>query len=227
MKKRDLDNKTLDSIGRKLIERANPRSNDIEKIISNPHLFSSVRNRIAANGSPSLNEQTDSLALLFIRRNTAAFAVGVLILSIATIALRVFRSENTFLAVTKVQVPDVIPEVARPEVPPDPFVGKLSAGRAFDIEIPAEKSVVRTAVKKVERPPAHKTHEPVGEFYALSTAYGQDETAGGGRIIRVDVPRSSLFALGVNIPLENDAEVVKADLLIGSDGMTHAIRVVK
>ena len=41
------------------------------------------------------------------------------------------------------------------------------------------------------------------------------------------MPRSALFAMGVNIPLENDAEVVKADLLVGTDGVTRAIRVVE
>jgi len=39
--------------------------------------------------------------------------------------------------------------------------------------------------------------------------------------------RASLFAMGINIPLENGAEVVKADLLVGPDGVTRAVRLAK
>src|SRR5438874_326484 len=135
MQKANLDNKTLDIIGQRLVRGATPCSSEIEEMIANPDLFAAIRKRIAA----------------------------------------------------------------------------------------AEASASNKTVRKRQ---TNTNHEPAGEFYALSTGYDQDETTGGGRIIRVDMPRSSLFALGVNIPLENDAEVVKADLLIGSDGMTHAIRVV-
>ena len=50
--------------------------------------------------------------------------------------------------------------------------------------------------------------------------------SGGGQVVRVEMKRSSLFALGVNIPLENDDTVIKADLLIGRDGVTRAIRMI-
>ena len=63
----------------------------------------------------------------------------------------------------------------------------------------------------------------IGHF--VSAGYDPDES--GGRIIRVDMQRSSLFALGVNVPLENGPDAIKADLLIGPDGMTRAIRVVQ
>ena len=69
------------------------------------------------------------------------------------------------------------------------------------------------------------SHE--GEFYALSFAGDPNEAERGGRIVRVDIPRSTLYAMGVDIPLENEAETVKADLLVGNDGVTRAIRVVK
>jgi hypothetical protein len=61
----------------------------------------------------------------------------------------------------------------------------------------------------------------------LSFAGDLEETAAGGRIIRVDMSRSSLFAMGVDIPLENGREMVKTDLLIGSDGMARAVRIVE
>jgi len=228
MRKTILDNKTLDTIGKKLVESGVTRSSDIERIISKPYLFAAVRERIAVNETQSLLAPAGSLAMLFIKRNAASFAGGVLILVVGAVAVSFFRSENTLVAVTKVKVPDAIPEVARPVFPPQGIDSKLSAGRAFDPEIQPIKSVANVSAKRPgQRQQTNAIHEPAGEFYAISASYGADDDAAGSRIIRVDVPRSSLFALGVNIPLENDAEVVKADLLIGSDGVTRGIRVVK
>ena len=45
--------------------------------------------------------------------------------------------------------------------------------------------------------------------------------------MRVEMSRASLFAMGINIPLENGAEVVKADLLVGPDGVARAVRLAK
>ncbi|MEP6788507.1 MAG: hypothetical protein ABJB40_08750 [Acidobacteriota bacterium] len=227
MNNRDLNNETLDMIGRKLVEAGSPRSNEIEKVISNPHLFVAIKRTIAADEAASSNFRNRNVALAFIMRNAAAFAAGVLILFVGAFALRIFRSEKTLPVVSK--VPDAIPEVARSVFPPQGMdVGKLSAGRAFEPAIQPIKSLAKTVSTRVERKEKTRAfHEPANEFYAISTSCGQDDGADGSRIVRVDVPRSSLFALGINIPLENDAEVVKADLLIGSDGVTRAIRVVK
>jgi hypothetical protein len=46
-------------------------------------------------------------------------------------------------------------------------------------------------------------------------------------VIRVDVPRSTLFAMGFPVSLENESPTVKADLLIGPDGATRAVRLVE
>jgi hypothetical protein len=46
-------------------------------------------------------------------------------------------------------------------------------------------------------------------------------------LVRVELPRSSLVAMGVDPPAENDAQKVKTDLLIGSDGVMKAVRFVK
>ena len=53
------------------------------------------------------------------------------------------------------------------------------------------------------------------------------ESARGGRVIRVEVSRATLFAMGINVPLENESPTVKADLLVGPDGVTRAIRLVE
>ena len=48
-----------------------------------------------------------------------------------------------------------------------------------------------------------------------------------GSIVRVELPRSALVALGLTVPLENSSPTVKAELLLGSDGVTRGIRIVE
>lgn len=229
MNTRNLKNNELDLIGRKLIERGNLRSPDIEKIISNPDLFGLVNARIAAEGKTEASKAASSWGVLsFIRRNAIAFA-GVAVVVIAAIAaVSLLRSEKDMIATNEVQVQAAMPEAARPDNLPPQAVGRnQSQGRASDRDFRIEKAVVRQHVRSVDRKPqAHPSTEPDADFYAISYAGDPDDT-GGGRIIRVDMSRSSLLALGVNVSLENEAEVVKADLLVGSDGVTRAIRVVK
>jgi hypothetical protein len=104
----------------------------------------------------------------------------------------------------------------------------IDQGRAQDRELTYEKAVVKqTSNLDVRRPRKAANIEPDAVFFPISYAGEPEEASYGGRIIRVDLKRSSLFAMGVNLPLENDDEVVKADLLVGSDGVARAIRVIK
>jgi hypothetical protein len=49
----------------------------------------------------------------------------------------------------------------------------------------------------------------------------------GGQIIRVEVPRSALVNFGLPVNMNRYHEKVKADVLLGVDGIAHAIRFVQ
>ena len=49
----------------------------------------------------------------------------------------------------------------------------------------------------------------------------------GGQIVRVELPRSALVRFGLPVNMERLNEKVKADVLLGVDGMAHAIRFVQ
>jgi hypothetical protein len=48
----------------------------------------------------------------------------------------------------------------------------------------------------------------------------------GGQIVRVELPRSRLASFGLPVNMDRADEKVKADVLIGVDGLAHAIRFV-
>lgn len=58
--------------------------------------------------------------------------------------------------------------------------------------------------------------------------YGDDHPPmESGEVIRVEMPRSALIALGLPVNVERADQPVKADLLIGEDGLARAIRFVR
>lgn len=49
----------------------------------------------------------------------------------------------------------------------------------------------------------------------------------GGRMVRVELPHSALATLGLPVNMDRANERVKADVLVGVDGLAHAIRFVR
>jgi len=222
MQKRKLNNKTLDAIGKKLFEREVLPHSDIDAVVSNPNLFALVVAKIEAEGKAP---QRMEPAIPFFRRNALSFASVAAVVLFTIAAVSFFGPEKRPVVAKVVQIPDAVPEVvARPVFPPQGMnVGKLSAGHAPQDSIRAEKAVVIRRDDRTRRKPVNV--EPEAEFYPVSWT-GDPADTSGGHVIRTKLKRSSLFALGVNIPLENDEEMVKADLLVGSDGVTRAVRIV-
>ncbi len=231
MTRKRIQNSDLDLIGKKLIERGSFAVREIDEIVSNPELFGLINARIAVNGkTPTAAVTGGSYLFSFIRRNAIAFAGTAIVVTAGIAAMSLLRSEKVPIAANAVQVPAAMPVAARPDLPPqEVVVGRNpSPGRAADRDVVYEKAVVRQpSINNGRKPQLAVSSEPDGEFYAISYGGDPSDASDGGRVVRVDMKRSSLFAMGVNVPLENDGEFVKADLLVGRDGVTRAIRVIK
>lgn len=74
--------------------------------------------------------------------------------------------------------------------------------------------------------PESEPQELVTDFFSLVPASGFAPTE-GGQLVRLEVPRASLASLGVPIPVGNPDGSVTADLVMGYDGVAHAIRFVQ
>jgi hypothetical protein len=73
---------------------------------------------------------------------------------------------------------------------------------------------------------SHAAREVATDFIPLSymnVVSLQD----GGQIVRVELPRSALVNFGLPVNMDRDNEKVKADVLLGVDGLAHAIRFVQ
>ena len=62
-----------------------------------------------------------------------------------------------------------------------------------------------------------------GEFMALPNAARLAPNE-DGNLVRVEVPRSTMIALGYPVAADQGAELVQADVVLGSDGLARAVR---
>ena len=53
------------------------------------------------------------------------------------------------------------------------------------------------------------------------------EQMDGGQVMRVELPRSALMSFGLPMDMERASERVKADVVVGNDGLARAIRFVR
>lgn len=226
MKAKIQDKNTLDRIGKDLIRRDVVPAEAIERIVSNPYLFSRVAAQLESEKKPVTGRSP-----LFVRY--AAAGAGMLVVAIAFVAAAVsLRSVKEVSHVIEVQAPADVPATVRPaNLPPLRAGSNPTSGRTAHFEAEPAAAVERTVVKTVYNKPSTKREPSIDEsdtpeFIPVAYAGDPRETA-GAHIVRVDMPRSSLFALGINVPLENDSDTVRADVLVGADGVTRAIRVLK
>lgn len=91
-----------------------------------------------------------------------------------------------------------------------------------------EIAVVTPAVAVVPTPrPAKVTHrrprEVVTEFYPLL----DDQPFERGKLLRVRVPASAMRSVGLPVSEDRLTDRVQADVLVGEEGLAHAIRFVR
>lgn len=244
MNKPDLQNEKLDQIGRRLFRAAKLSDEKIEKIVVSPDLFDSVKARIKAQQSETQSKNSFGNRINFPIWNwrMAGLAFGALaILFFGIIGVKVFRQqEPTQLAVQQITPVSQTP-VASVENPAQSnlTIDSPQIQKTNDSVISSSKSVQHAVLKNEptnSKKQAHKLNfkrpmlpesEDKADVYQLTYAGNSEEIAEDEQVIRVELPRSSLLALGVSPPLENESGKVKTDLLIGSDGVVRAVRLVK
>lgn len=76
------------------------------------------------------------------------------------------------------------------------------------------------------RPDNASNTEIATDFLPLS--YGSTvNLQDGGQMVRVELPRSAMASFGLPVNMDRANEKVKADVLLGVDGLAHAIRFVR
>jgi|SRR5687767_4030878 len=146
----------------------------------------------------------------------AAGIAAVLLIAVSVIALRSRTDPPKPVNAQQTEQPRIKEEEPRP-VLETPKVEEVVAQkpRRLTVRRPANSAIAN-----------HVNREIATDFMPLgylNPATLQD----GGQIIRVELPRSSLANFGLPVNMNRYHEKVKADVLLGADGLAHAIRFVQ
>jgi hypothetical protein len=94
--------------------------------------------------------------------------------------------------------------------------------------IQARKSSVRHRDGVPAKAPGANTGNiEIATDFIPVTYGGAANLADGGRMVRVELPRSAMASFGLPVNMDRANERVKADVLMGVDGLAHAIRFVR
>ncbi|MDQ3799929.1 MAG: hypothetical protein M3384_10785 [Acidobacteriota bacterium] len=256
MKKRDLQKADLDRIGRKLLETTRVADDELDQIVGSPQLFDAVKARIKAEERQQKRERQPRIGFAgwqsLLARNWQKTGAALAVLTL--FALGAFgvivltkQKDLSIASDERVAPPPQIQFAPAPVNIPQPTITATGEdlpeiekikNSAPENGLNFQKAVFRKEIAALPKQTPRKRNfaqqqrrqneiDPDGEFYALTSAGNPGEAGEDLRIVRAELSRASLFALGVNLPIENESEKIKTDLLVGADGVAKAIRFVR
>jgi len=227
MKPQLSNNDTLDSLAAELMRRSALTHEETESIAEGRHLYASVRTRIIAE------RENRSKRGFSIFEQTAIVSAATAIIVVA-----VFGAMSIARRPLPQSVAKSVPPIKQPHVVPEPPASGPISTEIYNDMRPntsgpqIEKAMAyRPAVERrpMPRPSREQSEEqqPSSAFYPLADLHPSEEPVTGGRVVRVELPRAAIVALGANLPLDSEKQSFKTDLLVGPDGVPRAIRIVE
>ncbi len=246
MNKQNLQKEELDRIAHTLLDAARLPSSEIDKIISAPQLFETIKTQIRAKESETRSQDifVKPKKSLVWNWQTAGAALGILAIFLIGIAgLVVSKKSDSVETVKQTGAPEIsLPAVtsAKAVRVPQYFekqadYQKTTANASKNRNL-SERTVLKSKVNQLPKPKRNRKFlkqmpkiegEVSGDFYALAFAGNLEKSDEDLQVLRVELPRPSLIAFGLKLPVENEDVQIKTDLLVSSDGITRAIRLVK
>lgn len=171
--------------------------------------------------------RTETRRWLYAAASVAAIALIVTLLALA--ASRARDSQQP--APQKASSPN--PDELRPSAPKLQALPSTETG-AVAIKAPEQqrRSAARIRTVGGSKPRVDDLNKPAPgdeiatEFIPLMNREALAQMD-GGQVMRVELPRSALMSFGLPMDMERATERIKADVLVGNDGLARAIRFVR
>ncbi|MDQ3687901.1 MAG: hypothetical protein M3430_20175, partial [Acidobacteriota bacterium] len=181
---------------------------------------------------------------------TAIAAAALIAVFIGLIGLSLLRSSQHPSVEQADNIPEKItPSPAPQSVEPTPFTNQVAAISESGNEVRTARLSFPPRIKRTGSDSSHRraarpragaqmlpastnasagggADDIVTEYMPL-TGGGSLSGMEGGQIVRVEVPRSALASFGLPMNAERAGERVKADVVLGYDGVARAIRFVR
>jgi len=156
----------------------------------------------------------------------AAAVAAMLLIAISVVAYRVNYRVNDDRKLAKQGQPQSSPKVNEEPVKQEQQVAGIPQQDNPQQHAAKPKRVRHSNVRRPENMQLANHAEIATDFIPLSymTAVNLQD---GGQIVRVELPRSALANFGLPVNMDRYNEKVKADVLVGVDGLAHAIRFIQ
>jgi len=183
-------------------------------------LIAAFRERHSASRPVPVNAPAASRRWLYIAVGVAAAAVIALLISLIATQTRSAETTAPQEARTQkeapdgVQVPSPAPSPEKHLVPANPKRGVRPIKPVIKSTPPAPKNAPRGDV------------EIATDFFPLVNRESLNQLD-SGQLVRVELPRSALMSFGLPMNMERAGERIKADVVVGEDGLARAIRFVR
>ena len=234
---REESDESSDQFCRDLLMAAQASEQEVNAAINAPFLYQRVLARIAAEQAPQtvvFGEREKILrwgrGFLFgdwswrWRLAMPVAAVVLIVLagwyglhSSAPVPLVVQQQINQ-LAPTITTTPSPLPELPGQINLPSPQVVRIKSSVKAKFTAPAKSRREKYAT-------LDDNTEIATDYLPLTYVANSEERS--GQVVRVEMPRSAMLALGLPLNNEPIGKVVKADVIVGDDGLALAIRFVR
>ena len=205
-----------DQLCRNIFAAASASKEQMDAAADAPFLYRRIRNEIAQRTAvvPPAPKRTLFAGWFDWRWAGAAFAVLLLAVGLWQLVPR--RSA----------VP-VARQASAPSPAPTMQFSDSGQASAAPTATPIVRASHRAAPAQARKlaPPHQRQQEVTSEFIPLT--YVADSAATGGHLIRIEVTPATLASLGFPMQPNNNKSWVKADVMLGDDGLARAIRFVQ
>lgn len=224
--RKQISDERIDQLLRKLVNDAALEDATVNEIADSPQLWWGVQRKIKTDEKP-----LSMWNVGFMRRWLmlgVPLTVAALLL-IAFFALKPTENPIEEVTITPTQPSNETVILGSEEKLVENSTPEITAAKKVEIALKQTNSIKKAVVeKKGPRPQQLRSSQNVkfeqveikSEFIALSYARNPES----GQIVRVKVPSSMMVSLGLVASVEKPTNLVNAELLVGDDGMTHAIR---
>ena len=122
----------------------------------------------------------------------------------------------------------LVADAGSPSIPvATTFAPPIKKGLAARPDSPMKSSTRHKGKTPAKTKPANSVNTEIATDFIPVIYGGAANLAEGGRMVRVELPRSAMVSFGLPVHMDRVNEKVKADVLLGVDGLAQAIRFVQ
>jgi len=226
--KKQFSDEQLDQMMRTMMSDASLDDAAVNEIADSPTMWWAVQRQIAEQKATAVSPWPP----VNILRRLLMIGVPATVAAALLISLFVLRSgelpKESDVAVVPTNAESSLPQVSNPSNDVVPVVD--SDTKQFEQKRPQTIATnlksspiqVKRQIVPIQAVAKEKT-EIKTEFIALSYARNPDS----GQIVRVKVPSSMMVTLGLVASVEKPSNLVDAEVVVGDDGLTRAIRFIR